>query len=84
VITKAEMDAALAAAWESGYWHGTSHKGPLNAAAVDTQNPYKDVAEIQPHLTPAKACKVRLKTEEGRGAPVKESATASEPTPIKE
>jgi hypothetical protein len=33
-----------------------------------------------PVTTPAKACKVRLKNMEGRGAPVKESATASEPT----
>jgi hypothetical protein len=31
-----------------------------------------------PILTPAKACKIRLKTEKGRGAPYQESATASE------
>jgi hypothetical protein len=30
----------LAAAWESGYWHGTNHEGPLNDAAVAAQNPY--------------------------------------------
>lgn len=34
-------DADLAAAWESGYWHGTSHDGPLNDAAVAAKNPYK-------------------------------------------
>lgn len=33
--------ADLAAAWESGYWHGTSHQGPLNDAAVAAKNPYK-------------------------------------------
>jgi hypothetical protein len=33
-----------------------------------------------PLLTPAKACKVALKTEKGRGVPVKESATATEQT----
>lgn len=44
VITKAD----LAAAWESGYWHGTSHKGPLNGAAVDAQNPYKVDSDTQP------------------------------------
>lgn len=38
VYTKAD----LAAAWESGYWHGVDHKGPLNGAAVDALNPYKD------------------------------------------
>lgn len=31
----------LAAAWESGYWHGTSHHGPLNDAAVAAKNPHK-------------------------------------------
>lgn len=34
-------EADLAAAWESGYWHGTSHEGPLNDAAVAAKNPYK-------------------------------------------
>lgn len=34
--TRAEM----AAAWESGYWHGTSHTGPLSAALVADKNPY--------------------------------------------
>ncbi|MDI3194802.1 hypothetical protein QK290_10625 [Pseudarthrobacter sp. AL07] len=33
-------EADLAAAWESGYWHGTSHTGPLNDAAVAAKNPY--------------------------------------------
>jgi hypothetical protein len=37
-----------------------------------------------PVMTPAKACKIRIKTETGRGVPVKESATASEPTTKKE
>ncbi|GAA4047639.1 hypothetical protein GCM10023063_38750 [Arthrobacter methylotrophus] len=41
MITRAELDAELAAAWESGYWHGTSHQGPLNSAVVDARNPYK-------------------------------------------
>jgi len=30
----------LAEAWASGYWHGTSHEGPLNDAAVDAKNLY--------------------------------------------
>lgn len=30
----------LAGAWESGYWHGTSHTGPLNDAAIKAKNPY--------------------------------------------
>lgn len=51
-------DAELAAAWESGYWHGTSHTGPLNDAAVAAKNPYK----VQ-GITPAKSCKVALKTD---------------------
>ncbi|MGY4543135.1 hypothetical protein ACVWY0_003063 [Arthrobacter sp. UYNi723] len=33
-------EADLAAAWESGYWHGTSHTGPLNDVAVRGKNPY--------------------------------------------
>jgi hypothetical protein len=33
-----------------------------------------------PITTPVKACKIRLKTEKGRGAPYQESATAAEPT----
>jgi hypothetical protein len=36
-----------------------------------------------PRASPAKLVKIRLKTG-GRGVPVKESATASESTPIKE
>ncbi|MEO5313179.1 hypothetical protein PV772_03505 [Pseudarthrobacter sp. CC12] len=34
-------DADLAAAWASGYWHGTSHTGPLNDAVVAAKNPYE-------------------------------------------
>lgn len=34
-------EADMAAAWESGYWHGTSHEGPLNDAAVAEKNPHK-------------------------------------------
>jgi hypothetical protein len=75
VITRAELDADLAAAWESGYWNGTSHKGPLNDAAVAALNPYKAHG-----TTPAKSCRVALKAEKGRGALAKESATAPEPT----
>ncbi|QOD04883.1 hypothetical protein [Pseudarthrobacter sp. BIM B-2242] len=37
-------EADLAAAWESGYWHGTSHTGPLNSTTVDARNPYKETA----------------------------------------
>ena len=33
-------EADLAAVWASGYWHGTSHKGPLNDAVVAAKNPY--------------------------------------------
>ena len=32
--------ADMAAAWDSAYWHGTSHQGPLNSAAVNAKNPY--------------------------------------------
>lgn len=35
-------EADVAAAWGSGYWHGTSHEGPLNDAAVAAKNPYKE------------------------------------------
>lgn len=35
----------LAAAWESGYWHGTSHQGPLNDAAVRAKNPFIKAAD---------------------------------------
>jgi hypothetical protein len=31
---------APAAAWSSGYWHGTAHKGPLTDAIVEARNPY--------------------------------------------
>lgn len=71
-------EADLAAAWESGYWHGTSHEGPLNDAAVAAKNPYRVKG-----ATPAKTCKVALKTEKDRDASPK-SVTASNPTPIKE
>lgn len=66
-------EADLAAAWESGYWHGTSHEGPLNDAAVAAKNPHRVKG-----TTPAKACKVSLKTEKDRDASPK-SVTASEP-----
>jgi hypothetical protein len=33
-------DTELAAAWASGYWHGTSHQGLLNDAVVAAKNPY--------------------------------------------
>lgn len=52
-------EADLAAAWESGYWHGTSHEGPLNDAVVAAKNPYK----VQ-GISPAKLCKVALKTDQ--------------------
>jgi hypothetical protein len=71
--------ADLAAAWDSGYWNGTSHRGPLNSAAVDAKNPYLEDAEESRGSTPAKACKVALKTEKDRDASPK-SVTASEPT----
>ncbi len=38
--------ADMAAAWESGYWHGTTHTGPLNDAAVKSKNPYRWDEEI--------------------------------------
>lgn len=66
-------EADLAAAWESGYWHGTSHEGPLNDAAVAAKNPYR----VQ-GVTPAKLCTVALKTEKDRDASPK-SVTVSEP-----
>lgn len=66
----------LAAAWASGYWTGTSHKGSLNEAVVAERNPHANKG-----TTPAKACKVSLKTEKGRDPLAKESVTASEPTP---
>ncbi|MCZ9884055.1 hypothetical protein [Arthrobacter sp. B2a2-09] len=51
-------ESDLAAAWESGYWHGTSHKGPLNDAVVAAKNPYRASG-----VSPAKSCKVALKTQ---------------------
>ena len=71
-MSKVYTEADLAAAWESGYWHGTSHEGPLNDAAVAAKNPYK----VQ-GTTPAKFCRVALKRD-GRDASPK-SVTASEP-----
>ncbi|WP_275451051.1 hypothetical protein [Arthrobacter sp. Br18] len=41
MITQAD----IAAAWESGYWHGTSHAGLLNDAAVSAKNPHLKGAE---------------------------------------
>lgn len=72
-------EADLAAAWESAYWRGTSHEGPLNDAAVAAKNPYRVKG-----VTPAKACNVALKTEKDRDTLAKESVTASEPTHINE
>ena len=40
-FSKAELWAMLAEAWESGYWHGTTHEGPLTDANVSAKNPYK-------------------------------------------
>ncbi|MDV8148537.1 hypothetical protein [Arthrobacter sp. B10-11] len=65
-------EADLAAAWESGYWHGMSHEGPRNDAAVSAKNPHRAQG-----ITPAKACKVSLKTEKDRDASPK-SVTAKE------
>lgn len=79
-MTACYTEADLAAAWDSGYWNGTSHEGPLNTAAVDAKNPYRQHEEEARGTTPAKACKVSLKTEKGRGAPDQETATASETT----
>lgn len=47
VYRLADLTAALgiippAAAWSSGYWHGTAHKGPLTDAIVEARNPYND------------------------------------------
>lgn len=78
-MVRTYTEADLAAAWESGYWNGTSHEGPLNNAAVDAKNPYRQHAEEPRGITPAKACKVALKTEKDRDASAK-SVTASEPT----
>lgn len=68
----AASDDELAAAWNSGYWHGTCHDGPLNDAAVEAQNPYRIQGQ-----TPAKLCKVPLKTDD-RDALAKEHVTATE------
>lgn len=76
-MSRTYTKADLAAAWESGYWNGTSHNGPLNDAAVEAKNPYRAQG-----TTPAKSCKVPLKTKKGRGAPYQETATASEPSHI--
>jgi hypothetical protein len=76
-MSKVYTEADLAAAWESAYWRGTSHEGPLNDAAVAAKNPYQ--AKPTAHgSTPAKACRVALKTEKDRDASPK-SVTASEP-----
>ncbi|MEV5052991.1 hypothetical protein [Arthrobacter sp. LAR12-1-1.1] len=45
VYRLADIVAALgitapAAAWSSGYWHGTSHTGPLTDAIVEAKNPH--------------------------------------------
>ena len=77
-MAKVYTEADMAAAWDSAYWHGTSHQGPLNSAAVNAKNPYLKDVEVTPATTPAKACKVALKTEKDRDASPK-SVTASEP-----
>lgn len=66
-------EADLAIAFERGYWRGVDHKGPLNDAAIAAKNPYRAQG-----VTPAKACKVSLKTEKDRDASPK-SVTATEP-----
>ena len=70
-------EADLAAAWEAGYWRGTSHEGPLNDTAVAAQNPHHNKG-----TTPAKACNVALKTNNGPGSLAKESTgpVANRPT----
>lgn len=77
-MSKVYTEADIIAAWESAYWHGTSHEGPLNDAVVGSKNPYR-AQPAAPTTTPAKACKVALKTEKDRDASPK-SVTASEPT----
>lgn len=37
----------MASAWASAYWHGTSHEGPLNSAAVDAKNPYRNTDDAE-------------------------------------
>lgn len=39
-MSRLYTEADLAAAWESGYWHGTSHTGPLNEGGVKARNPH--------------------------------------------
>lgn len=46
---KTYTQADLAAAWDSGYWHGTSHAGPLNDAAINAKNPYIRENEAAAH-----------------------------------
>lgn len=76
--TEADMEAARAEAWQSGYWYGTCHEGPVTDAAVRAKNPH-----IPSGLTPAKVAKVALKTDRDRGASTK-SATVSETDPHQE
>lgn len=73
-MSKVYTEADLAAAFELGFWRGVDHQGPLNDAAVAAINPYKAQG-----TTPAKACKVSLKTEKDRDASPK-SVTAQETT----
>ncbi len=47
MITRAELDAALAVAWDRGYWRGTSHEGPLNGAIVAARNPYLQTSDAE-------------------------------------
>lgn len=55
-------EADLAAAWASGYWHGTRHEGPLNDAAVAAKNPY-----VVQGITPVKAGRAALETDKSHG-----------------
>lgn len=41
------MNAIAAEAWASGYWHGTSHQGPLNDAVVAAKNPHRTTTADQ-------------------------------------
>jgi hypothetical protein len=53
---------------------------PCECDWITNPGPCTCQPERLPIMTPAKACKIRLKKEKGRGAPYQESATASEPT----
>lgn len=57
-------EADLAAAWASGYWHGTSHEGPLNDAAVAAKNPYR----AKPGTASPEASSAATETEQSNDA----------------